>query len=115
MKHQFQLYVDMLKALVRLQSSKAVDDGIDVYASVVQYYILVLLMFCREVKESTSAPGSKWRSAHLDFHFVMAFEGNSFTEAQQDVALQKLRLTRQDFQGKKRKSNIECERSLLTT
>jgi len=113
MKHQFQLYFDMLKALVVLQPSKVVQDRINLYASLMEYFTMVLVCFCGEVKRSRSAPGLKWRSAYLDFHFAMAFERNSFIKAKQDVALKTLGRTWQDFETKKANSKIkDCESSL---
>jgi hypothetical protein len=95
-----------------LSPSQAINDNIKFYVSISAYLINVLAAVCEEIKNDAPRACDRWWSTCLDYHFTMAFNGNSLTEKQQAEALESLELSWNDFSEKKERCLLVKHREL---
>ncbi|KAG1747032.1 uncharacterized protein EDB91DRAFT_1079673 [Suillus paluster] len=76
------------RALLELENSP--ESVCTTYKSIMYYYCEVLLAFCKEVQDDAPGSDKAWCSAHLDYHFTMAFNSNVFNKKMQHVKLRRI-------------------------
>lgn len=95
--HHIKIYQQASRALMeRHHTIKALV----VYLNITKYYCNVLRAFVDEVREDEPKSNTKWRSAHLDYHFALELENNAFDQEMQTAALSKIKRTWDDFKRK---------------
>ncbi|OJA20363.1 hypothetical protein AZE42_07310 [Rhizopogon vesiculosus] len=95
--HQFNLYRKVTEALNEDAPSEDSHSGVNIHASITDYFFQVLLAFCGEVNGTRRMSNETWRSAHLDYHFSMALLDNAFDSEEQASALKKIGLSWEKF------------------
>jgi hypothetical protein len=89
------------KAAITLQEYPELHATLDTYTCITDYYSEVLSAFVQEVKDTWQANDKTWRSAHLDYHFVMSMHNSAFIEPMQKATLTRINRSWDDFRNKK--------------
>ncbi|KAG2079421.1 uncharacterized protein F5147DRAFT_661883, partial [Suillus discolor] len=104
---QFRVYQRTAREIMKLPKADRVDETLQFYLSLVSYFKDVIVAFHREAKDDASSSTSKWRSAHLDYHFALALHDSSFTEETQATALKAMKRTWTHFWEKKAFKDVQ--------
>jgi hypothetical protein len=113
--HQHQMYRDIAAILLKLPESAIKTRQFTFYISLACYLGNVLDAFVGEVRqEEEKGISSKWRSAHLDYHFALALQNSAFTLPHQKIALKKMNKTWNHFKLKRVYSKIQSRKPVVS-